>query len=181
MVRLADPAFPEFSRAERGLSMNQACLRRVALAAAAVMIAAAHTAAAQSVPPPPPQTSPAPLAPHPSPQSAADQRIQALRTQLHVTDAQTPQWNAFAQAMRDNATSTDALFRQRASSAATMSALDNMKSYAKVARAYADNTEALATAFEALYGVLSDQQKQAIDTLFRQDAARTVAQQQIRR
>jgi len=155
--------------------MNQASLRRAALAAAVVIIAA-HTAIAQSVPPPP-QTSPAPPA---SPQSAADQRIQALRAQLHITDAQAPQWNAFAQAMRDNATSTDVLFRQRASAAATMSALDNMKSYAKVARAYADNTEALATAFEALYGVLSDQQKQAVDTLFRQDAARTAAQQQVK-
>jgi periplasmic protein CpxP/Spy len=156
--------------------MNQACLRRTALAAAAVLIAVPYTAAAQSVPPPP-QTATNP----PSPQSAADQRIQALRTQLHITDAQMPQWNAFAQAMRDNATSTDALFRQRATSAATMSALDNMKSYAQVARAYADNTEALATAFEALYGVLTDQQKQTIDTLFRQEASRTAAQQQTKR
>jgi protein CpxP len=161
--------------------MNQACLRRAALVAAGVVIAAAHPATAQSVPPPPPQTSPAPSAPAPSPQAAADQRIQALRAQLHITDAQTPQWNALAQAMRENATSTDALFRQRAGAAANMSALDNMKSYAKVARAYADNTEALATAFGALYGVLSDQQKQTVDTLFRQDAARTAAQQQTKR
>jgi cytochrome c551/c552 len=109
------------------------------------------------------------------------QRIQALRTQLHITDAQLPQWTAFAQTMRDNATSTDALFRRRAGAAATMSALDNMKSYAEVARAYADNTEALAKAFEALYGVLTDQQKQTIDTLFRQEAARTAAQQQTKR
>ncbi|HET6234088.1 MAG TPA: Spy/CpxP family protein refolding chaperone [Acetobacteraceae bacterium] len=156
--------------------MNQACLRRTALAVAAVLIAVPYTATAQSVPPPP-QTATNP----PSPQSAADQRIQALRTQLHITDAQMPQWNAFAQAMRDNATSTDALFRQRASAAASMSALDNMRSYAQVARAYADNTEALATAFEALYGVLADQQKQTIDTLFRQEASRTAAQQQTKR
>jgi hypothetical protein len=52
-----------------------------------------------------------------------------------------------------------------------------MKSYAQIARAYADNTQALATAFEALYGVLTAQQKQTIDTLFRQDAQRTAAQQ----
>ena len=157
--------------------MNRAFLRPAALAVACLLIAAVHTAGAQSVPPPPPQTSPAP----PPPQTAADQRIQALRVQLHITDAQTPQWTAFAQAMRDNATSTDALFRQRAGAAASMNALDNMKSYAKVARAYADNTEALATAFEALYGTLTDQQKQTIDTLFRQDAARTAAQQQSKR
>jgi hypothetical protein len=157
--------------------MNQPCLRRVTLAVAAVLVAAPYTAFAQSVPPPPPQTAPSP----PSTQSAADQRIQALRAQLHITDAQVPQWNAFAQAMRDNATSTDALFRQRASAAATMSALENMKSYAQVARAYADATEALATAFEGLYSVLTDQQKQTIDTLFRQEAARTAAQQQNKR
>jgi protein CpxP len=157
--------------------MNQACLCRAALAVAALLITVPPMAAAQSVPPPPPQTAANP----PSPQTAADQRIQALRTQLHITDAQLPQWTAFAQTMRDNATSTDALFRRRAGAAATMSALDNMKSYAEVARAYADNTEALAKAFEALYGVLTDQQKQTIDTLFRQEAARTAAQQQTKR
>ena len=109
--------------------------------------------------------------------AAADQRIAALRSQLQITDTQAPAWNAFAQAMRDNAASTDALFRQRASIAARLSALDNMKSYAQVARAYADNTEALATAFEGLYGVLNDQQKLTIDTLFREEAMRTAAQQ----
>ena len=160
--------------------MNQARLRCAALTVAAVLTAAAPMAAAQFVPPPPPQAAPTPpqtAATPPSPQAAADQRIQALRTELHIADAQLPQWNAFAQVMRDNATKTDALFRQRASAAASMNALDNMKSYADIARAYADNTQALATAFEALYGVLTVQQKQTIDTLFRQDATRTAAQQ----
>jgi protein CpxP len=160
--------------------MNQVRLRCAALTVAAVLTAAAPMAAAQFVPPPPPQAAPTPpqtAATPPSPQAAADQRIQALRTELHIADAQLPQWNAFAQVMRDNATKTDALFRQRASAAASMNALDNMKSYADIARAYADNTQALATAFEALYGVLTVQQKQTIDTLFRQDATRTAAQQ----
>lgn len=155
--------------------MNRTSLPRWTLAVAAALIAAPLPLAAQSVPPPPPQSAPRPTptpsAP-PSPQAAADQRIQALQGQLHITEAQMPQWNAFAQAMRDNATGTDALFRQRAAAAATMSALDNMKSYAQIARAYADNTEALASAFEALYGVLSDPQKATVDQIFRQDAAR---------
>ncbi len=172
MVCLADPAPPERRLAERQAAMNQRWLRRAALGLAAVLIATAPVAAQQFVPPPPPQTAATP----PSPEAAADQRIQALRAQLHITDAQVPQWNAFAQVMRDNATKTDALFRQRASAAATMNALDNMKSYAAIARAYADNTEALATAFATLYGVLSAQQKQTVDTLFRQDAERTTAQ-----
>jgi hypothetical protein len=51
-----------------------------------------------------------------------------------------------------------------------MSAVDNMHSYAQIARAYADNTERLSTAFDSLYASLTDVQKQAADTLFRQQA-----------
>jgi cytochrome c551/c552 len=99
-----------------------------------------------------------------------DQRIRTLQSQLGVTEAQMPLWSAFAQAMRENAASTDALFSQRASAVAAMSATDNMHSYAQIARAYADNTERLATAFDSLYASLSETQKQAADTLFRQQA-----------
>jgi hypothetical protein len=83
--------------------------------------------------------------------------------------------------MRDSAVSTDTLFRKRASNASSMNALDNMRSYAQVARAYADSTENLSAAFEALYGVLSDQQKQTIDTLFRQQPAQSAGTQPSRR
>jgi periplasmic protein CpxP/Spy len=103
-------------------------------------------------------------------QAAVDQRIRMLQSQLGITEAQMPLWSAFAQAMRDNAASTDALFTQRAAGVSAMSATDNMHSYAQIARAYADNTERLATAFDSLYASLSDTQKQAADTLFRQQA-----------
>lgn len=141
----------------------------------ALLIAGCLPAAAQQAPTQPMATTPQTVPQ--TAQSAADQRINGLQAQLSITPAQMPQWTAFAQAMRDNATSTDALFRQRAASAATMSALDNMKSYAQVARAYADHTEALANAFAGLYGVLSDQQKQTIDTLFRQQSAQNTVTQ----
>jgi hypothetical protein len=97
-----------------------------------------------------------------------EQRIRALQTQFGITEQQMPLWTALAQAMRDDAASTDQLFRQRASSAPAMNALDNMRSYARVARAYADNTDRLAQAFESLYASLSDAQKQVADSLFRQ-------------
>ena len=134
------------------------------------------TAIGQPAPPPPPAaTSPAP--PPSTPEAAADARLNALQAQLHITDAQMPQWKAFAQAMRQNATSTDALFRQRAQSVTNMSALDNMKSYAQIARAYADSTQALAEAFEPLYIALNDQQKRTIDSLFHSEAARNAGAQ----
>lgn len=102
--------------------------------------------------------------------AAVDQRIKALQSQLGITPEQTPLWTAFGQAMRDNATSTEELFQQRASTAETMSAIDNMHSYATLARTYADDTAKLSTAFDSLYASLSPTQKQAADTLFRQQA-----------
>jgi ABC-type transporter Mla subunit MlaD len=119
-----------------------------------------------------PAAAPSPNSPAPSAatQAAIDQRIKTLQSQLGITEAQMPLWSAFSQAMRDNAAATDALFTQRAGAVATMNAPDNMRSYAQIARAYADNTERLATAFDSLYASLSETQKQAADTMFRQQA-----------
>jgi LTXXQ motif family protein len=150
----------------------------LARGAALAVLLAPSIGLAQSAAPLPPTaaaTSPAPAAappagsaPSAATQAAVDQRIRALQSQLGITDAQMPLWSAFTQAMRDNAAATDALFTQRAGAVATMNAPDNMHSYAQIARAYADNTERLATAFDSLYASLSDTQKQAADTLFRQ-------------
>jgi hypothetical protein len=123
---------------------------------------------------------PAPPAPSAATRAAVDQRIRTLQSQLGITEAQMPLWSAFTQAMRDNAASTDALFARRAGAVAAMSAVDNMHSYAQIAHAYADNTERLATAFDSLYASLSDTQKQAADTLFRQQAT-AAAQPRARR
>ena len=144
-------------------------LRWAALAALLVP----SVALAQSAPPAASPAAAQTAAPQPSAatQAAVEERIHALQKQLGITEAQMPLWDAFAQAMRDNAASTDALFAQRVGSVATMSAVDNMHSYAQIARAYADNTQHLAAAFDSLYASLTDTQKQAADTLFRQQAA----------
>ena len=137
---------------------------------------------AESVAPAAQSRSAAPPAPAASAatQAAVEQRIRMLQSQLGITEAQMPLWSAFAQAMRENAASTDALFTQRAAGVSAMSATDNMHSYAQIARAYADNTERLAAAFDSLYASLSDTQKQAADTLFRQQAT-AAAQPRTRR
>ncbi len=61
--------------------------------------------------------------------------------------------------MRDNAAATDAVFAQRAAAVSAMSTVENMRSYAQIARAYADNTERLANAFDSLYGRVSPKHK----------------------
>jgi hypothetical protein len=152
----------------RGAALAALLVPSVGLAQSTVQLPPASAAAPPAASPATAQ--PASQAPSAAAQAAVDQRIRTLQSQLGITEAQMPLWSAFAQAMRDNAAATDALFTQRASAVATMNATDNMHSYAQIARAYADNTERLATAFDSLYASLSDTQKQAADTLFRQQA-----------
>ena len=78
-----------------------------------------------------------------------DQHIGALHAELHITPAQQAQWDQFAQVMRDNATAMDQLLEQRATSFASMNAAENMQSYAQIAQQHAQDTEKLATAFQA--------------------------------
>lgn len=136
------------------------------------------SAAAQGAPPTAPPTAQAqaaPDAPASAPsdatQRAVEQRIAALQAKLGITPAQQADWNAFAQVMRDNAASTDTAFHARAQGASTMNAVDNMNSYAAIARTYADNTQKLADSFSSFYGKLSAQQKQTADVLFRETPA----------
>ena len=104
------------------------------------------------------------------PVSAEDQvgqRITRLHSQLHITPAQQAQWDQFAQVMRDNATNMDQALEQRSTSFATLTAAENMQSYAQIAQEHAQDTQKLATAFQALYGSFSDDQKKNADTVFR--------------
>jgi len=97
-------------------------------------------------------------------------RIKDLHTKLKITDQQTQQWDAFAQTMRDNAQKTDEAFHDRAQKISGLNADDAMKSYAALAQLHADNMQKLVTAFTALYGTLSDDQKKTADKLFRNEA-----------
>jgi hypothetical protein len=142
-----------------------------AFGCAAAVAALIFAAAAPGQTPSSPASPAPPLALTAAAQAAVDARISQLQARLAISPAQLPLWSAFAAAMRDNAAATDALFARRAGAVATMSAVENMHSYAEIARAYADNTERLATAFDTLYASLSDTQKQAADALFREQAA----------
>ena len=140
----------------RGFALAALFFPAVGLAQSTPAVPLPPTATAAPPAAAPVAAQPAAPAPSAATQTAVDQRIRALQSQLGITEAQMPLWTAFAQAMRDNAASTDALFAQRANAVASMSAVDNMHSYAQIARAYADNTERLATAFDSLYASLTD-------------------------
>jgi len=98
---------------------------------------------------------------------SVEKRINDLHTQLQITDQQSKQWDAFAQTMRDNAKNTGQAFHERSQKLSSMSAPDAMKSYADLTQLHADNMKKLSSSFSDLYAVLSDEQKQTADTLYR--------------
>lgn len=103
---------------------------------------------------------------------AVEQRISDLHAQLKITDAQSKQWDAFAQTMRDNAMKTSQAFHDRAQKLSTMNADEAMKSYAQLAQNHADNMQKLSSAWSDLYAVLSADQKQTADAMYRNQSAK---------
>ena len=96
----------------------------------------------------------------------AERRIAGLQRRLKITPEQQPQWDAFAAVMRQNAAHIETLQRERADKVATMNAPDDMRSYADVARAHADDLQRLAAAFDTLYAAMTPEQKAAADRTF---------------
>jgi hypothetical protein len=117
--------------------------------------------AAATSKPKPPARKPASLT------ERVEQHISQLHTQLRITPAQQPQWDQFALVMRDNAKNMNQTLEQRGAVFASMNALDNMQSYARIAQQHAEDMQKLATAFQPVYQSMSDDQKQNADTVFR--------------
>lgn len=101
-------------------------------------------------------------------EARVEERIASLHSQLKITAAQEPQWKTFADTMRSNAQNMSRLFVQRTQASQTQSALDNMKQYAEIAQAHADDMKQLVDAFDPLYNSFSPEQKKIADTTFRQ-------------
>jgi hypothetical protein len=72
----------------------------------------------------------------------------------------------------------DQVYQQRAEKLGSMSAVDNMQSYAQIEQQRAQDVQKLVPAFQALYTSLSDQQKKTADQIFRNYAANTHARHQ---
>ncbi len=101
-----------------------------------------------------------------------------MRSRLQITAQQEQAWGAFAQAMRDNATATAQAYQDRAAHLQTMTAVENLHSFAQLEQARAQGLEVLATSFDTLYGQLSDSQKHAADTMFRRQGERAAGRKQ---
>jgi hypothetical protein len=102
-----------------------------------------------------------------TPVDRVEQHITRLHARLHITPAQQADWDQFAQVMRDNAKDMNQTLEQRNAGFGSMTAVDNMQSYAQLAQQHAQDTQKLAAAFQTLYGSFSDDQKKNADAVFR--------------
>jgi hypothetical protein len=136
------------------LSMSAAFAQSAAPAASATVAATAAAASSADVR----------AAQH---QQRVEERITWLHTQLKITPEQEPQWTTFADVMRSNGQTMGALYKQRMETENTRNALDDMKQYAQIAQAHAEDMQKLVTAFEPLYTSLSPEQKKLADQTFR--------------
>jgi lysophospholipase L1-like esterase len=140
----------------------------------AAMAQPRQTAATQGAGTPPPAAAASPLAGHPvlgkSAEERVERRINELHSQLQITPAEEPQWNEFAQVMRENARDMDQAFMQRAQQYPTMNALQNMQSYEQISEQHAQRVQKLIPAFQKLYDSMPDEQKRVADQVFRANA-----------
>jgi protein CpxP len=96
-----------------------------------------------------------------------EQRITALHAAMKITPDQETKWNGVAQAMRENAANMDKLVATtRTTPPQSMSAVDDLKAYQKVAQAHVDGLKNLISSFTTLYDTMPDAQKKVADKVF---------------
>jgi hypothetical protein len=106
-----------------------------------------------------------PLPPAASTKDArVEARIESLHDRLKITSAEEPQWSDVAQAMRDNAQQMSEVIEQR-QQARSMTAVDDLKTYQRIADAHAQGLKKLIQAFQTLYDNMSDSQKKNADAI----------------
>ncbi len=103
-------------------------------------------------------------------QRAADRdewHIRELHDKLKITAAQEPLWETVAGIMRTNDEKIDALTKERHDQAGSMTAIQDLRSYAAITAAHAEGTRSFIPAFEALYQAMPAEQQADADRVFR--------------
>ena len=107
-----------------------------------------------------------------------EQRIVSLKASLKITPDQEKKWDAVAGAMRENAGAMDKLITaKRAQKAASMTAVDDLKTYQEFSQAHLDGLKNLIPDFKALYDSMSAEQKANADQVFQKYGPQGSAQQ----
>lgn len=91
-------------------------------------------------------------------------RLAFIKTDLEITEAQMPQWDAYAEAVRDRQKSMAAMHEDKMK-AKGGTAVERMDARIKSMETMLDGLKALKGPTEALYASLSDEQKKQADQL----------------
>jgi len=94
-----------------------------------------------------------------------DGRLAFLKTELKITDAQLPLWNAVADAIRANAKGMGAMAEGMMGSTQAAALPDKLAAREKMLTARLDALRKLKAAVDPLYTALSDEQKKTADEL----------------
>jgi len=92
-------------------------------------------------------------------------RLAFLKTELKITDAQLPLWNAVADAMRANAKSMGDMASGMMGGSQTASLPDKLAMREKMMTAHLEALRKFKAAADPLYAALSDEQKKTADEL----------------
>jgi hypothetical protein len=92
-------------------------------------------------------------------------RLAFLKTELKITDAQLPQWNAVADAIRANAKSMSAMSDGMMGASQTTTLPDKLALREKMTTAHLEALHRLKAAVDPLYAALGDEQKKTADEL----------------
>jgi len=96
-----------------------------------------------------------------------EQRITTLKTALKITADQEAKWGTVATAMRDNAAAMDKMVQaKRAISPASMTAVDDLKTYQEFTQLRVDGLKELTSAFQSLYNSMPAAQQKNADQVF---------------
>jgi hypothetical protein len=96
---------------------------------------------------------------------AAQGRLAYMKAELGITDAQTAAWDGYASAVNARVTTMQGMHADMMQAMQTGSAITRMDAHIKAMQGMVDSMQALKPATEALYAVLTDEQKQKADLL----------------
>jgi hypothetical protein len=92
-------------------------------------------------------------------------RIAFLKAELAITDAQAPQWNVFADALRGASKAMSESMTDMMQAGKPSNVAERTDAMVKMMTAPLDNLKTIASAEKALYAVLTDAQKKSADEL----------------
>lgn len=97
--------------------------------------------------------------------SNVEGRIASLKSELMITESQLPQWNRFADALRETAKSMNGMYGQMMQAKSATTLPERLEAQETMLSAHLASLKALKGALDPLYGSFSDDQKKRADRL----------------